>query len=84
MRGGNLMRFWESERCEYCNGPVVEKIVELTRKVNGKYVLIKNVPAGVCKECGTRYYTANVLKSIDASIKRRKVVKEVPMAVYSL
>jgi len=78
------MRFWESERCEYCNGPVVEKIVELTRKVNGKYVLIKNVPAGVCKECGTRYYTANVLKSIDASIKRRKVVKEVPMAVYSL
>ncbi len=78
------MRFWESERCEYCNGPVVEKIVELTRKVNGKYVLIKNVPAGVCKECGTRYYTANVLKSIDASIKRRKAVKEVPMAVYSL
>lgn len=78
------MGFWESERCEYCNGPIVERIVELTRKVGGEYILVKNVPAGVCKECGMHYYTANVLKSIEASINRRKRVKEIPMAVYSL
>ena len=78
------MGFWEGERCEYCNGPIVERVADLTRKVSGKYVLIKNVPVGVCRECGTRYYAANVLKTIEASIKRRKAKKEITMAVYSL
>lgn len=80
----SAMGFWEGERCEYCNGSIVERKVELPRKVGGKYVLIKNVPAGVCRECGMRYYTANVLKTIEESIKRRKAEKKIPMAVYSL
>lgn len=77
------MGFWEGERCEYCDGLIVEKIVDLPRKVKGRYILIRHVPVGVCKECGTRYYAANVLKTIDASVKRRKAEKEVSMAVYS-
>ena len=43
------MGFWDGEQCEYCNGSIVEKIIDLPRKVGGKYVLIKNVPVGVCK-----------------------------------
>lgn len=78
------MGFWDNEKCEYCNGTIVEKIVDLTRKVNKKYVLIKKVPAGVCRKCGTRYYAANVLKTIETTIKRRKSEKEILMAVYSL
>ncbi len=78
------MGFWEGEKCEYCDGSIVEKVVDLPRKVSGKYVLIKNVPVGVCKKCGTRYYAANVLKTIEESIKRRKAEKEIHMAVYSL
>lgn len=78
------MGFWEGERCEYCDGPIAEKKVDVVKKVNKKYALIKNVPAGVCKECGTRYYSANILKTIETSIKRQKAEKEIPMAVYSL
>ncbi|MFQ6061686.1 MAG: YgiT-type zinc finger protein [Methanosarcinales archaeon] len=85
MKGGGKMGFWDGERCEYCNGSIVERMVELPRKVGEKYVLIKNVPAGVCKECGTRYYAANVLKTIEESIRgRRKAEREVTMAVYSM
>lgn len=84
MKGDKTLGFWKGERCEYCNGDILEKSVDLPRKVGEKYVLIKNVPAGVCKECGTRYYTANVLKTLEASIRKRKAEKEVPMAVYSL
>jgi YgiT-type zinc finger domain-containing protein len=80
-----MLRFWENERCEYCNAEIVQRIVELQRKVGKKYVLIKNVPAGVCKGCGTRYYTANVLKMVDALIRdRRKAKARIPMIVYSL
>ena len=79
------MEFWQDERCEYCGGPIKEKRVDLPRKVARKYVLIENVPAGVCTECGTRYYAANVLKTIEELVRRRpKVAKEVVMPVYSL
>jgi len=79
------MGFWDGERCEYCSGIIVEKMVDLPRKVGERYVLIKNVSAGVCKGCGIRYYTANVLKNIEMITQgRRKAEREVPMAVYSL
>jgi len=79
------MEFWKNERCEYCGGRIVEKRVDLPRKVARKYVLIENVPAGVCTECGTRYYAANVLKTIEETVRgRRKAARQVVMPVYSL
>jgi YgiT-type zinc finger domain-containing protein len=79
------MSFWEGEICEYCGGDIVEKRVTLYRKVKGNYVIIEDVPAGVCTQCGTRYYAANVLKTIEESIRgRRKAEREVLVPVYSL
>lgn len=66
-----VMGFWDGERCEYCNGLIVEKRGDLTRQVGENYVLIENVPAGVCTECGTRYYAANVLKTVEETIRGR-------------
>jgi YgiT-type zinc finger domain-containing protein len=78
------MGFWEGEKCEYCRGAITEKTVDVPRKVGAKYVLMRNVPVGVCKTCGTRYYAANVLKTMQAKIKRRKPDGKVPMSVYLL
>ena len=79
------MGFWEGETCEYCGGNITEKRVTLHRKVKGHYVLIEDVPAGVCAECGTRYYAANVLKTIEESVRgRRKAKREILVSVYSL
>jgi hypothetical protein len=47
-------------------------------------VLIENVPAGVCLQCGARYFAANVLKTIDANIGgRRPAEREELVPVYS-
>lgn len=82
---GEEMSFWEGETCEYCGGSIVERRVTLHRKVRGHYVLIENAPAGVCSQCGTRYYAANVLKTIEESIRgRRLVAREEQVPVYSL
>ncbi len=79
------MSFWDGETCEYCGGSIVEKRVTLHRKLKGKYVLVENVPAGVCTECGVHYYAANVLKTIEESIRgRRKAKREVLVPIYSL
>jgi len=86
MRGGETtMGFWEDERCEYCDGLIVEKRVDVPRKIGGRYVILENVPAGVCTACGTRYYAADVLKTIEETIRgHRKVEREVLVPVYSL
>lgn len=69
------MSFWAGETCEYCDGEIMEKRVTLYRRVQGQHVLLKDVPAGVCSECGTRYYAANVLKTIEESVKGRQKTK---------
>lgn len=77
--------FWVGERCEYCNGAIVEKRVTLLRKVGKQYVLIENVPAGVCIECGTHYYAANVLKMVEEVLRgRQNADQEISVPVYSL
>jgi len=81
----NGISFWDGETCEYCNGAIVEKRVTLHRKLKGNYVLIENVPAGVCLECGARYYAANVLKMIEESVRgKRQVEREIIVPVYAL
>jgi YgiT-type zinc finger domain-containing protein len=76
--------FWKGEACEYCGGPIVEKRVTLQRKVGKKYAVVENVPAGVCTKCGTRYYSANVLKTVEQSVHgRRPAEREVVVPVYS-
>ena len=77
------MGFWDGEKCEYCDGPIVERVMDLPRKVRGRYVLVKNVPVGVCRECGTRFYAASVLKTLAECTKRRKAVKEITMPVFT-
>jgi YgiT-type zinc finger domain-containing protein len=78
------MGLGEGEHCEYCGGIIVEKHINLTRRFRGKYVVVKNVPAGVCTECGTRYCAANVLKTVEETIRgRRKAKREVLVPVYS-
>ena len=57
----------------------------LTRKVKGQYVLIENVPAGICTKCGTRYFSANVLKTVEESVHgRRRADREIVIPVYAL
>jgi len=79
------MSFGEGETCEYCGGDIVEKRVTLHRQIKDKHVLLEDVPAGVCRQCGTRYYAANVLKTIEEHIRGRlKADREIVVSVYSM
>lgn len=78
------MGFWEGETCEYCAGKIYERRIEVYRKINGSYVIVRNVPVGICRECGTKYYSANVLKLLSQKIKERKsMIKRIEVPVFS-
>jgi len=46
--------------------------------------LVENVPAGVCEQCGERYYKAQVLKRIEALLRERQSFRrvELPLGEY--
>lgn len=81
----NTTGFWDEEVCEYCGEPIADKKVTLHRHYKGAYFLFEHVPAGVYKECGSRYYAANVLKRIEESLRgQQKVEREVLVPVCSV
>ena len=59
------------EPCSLCGGEMEEKEVEVIKKAGEKVVVVKDVPAWVCKQCGERYY------SIDTVERIKEIVKEV-------
>lgn len=73
----NSTEFWKSETCEYCGGKVTGKRVDFPKKVGSSYVLFKSVPAGVCSECGVKYFSANTLKILEQKVRQKKEAKRV-------
>ena len=80
---GKLM---DKNRCEYWNGIVHEGIVEreVFKNKNG-FVILKNVPIGICNKCGSCYYSTKVLHEVDdvASGRRKAEEEVVPIAEYA-
>jgi YgiT-type zinc finger domain-containing protein len=78
---------WNGERCEYCDGPIAARKVDVARHQRRGLVLIRGVPAGVCRRCGARYFEGAVAKQLDGLLRsregeRRKVVA-VPVLRYA-
>jgi len=51
--------------CTFCGGPVEEKRIEYDYRRRGRLLVMRNVPAGVCRQCGEKYFKADVLKKMD-------------------
>jgi len=72
--------------CEYCGGAIQPKKVTVEHWYDGKLVIIKAVPVGVCKECGERYYEATTLEQLDLIAQKSESVQErisVPVTVFA-
>jgi YgiT-type zinc finger domain-containing protein len=51
--------------CTFCGGEVNPKKIEYDYRRRGRLLIISNVPAGVCGQCGEKYFKPNVLKKMD-------------------
>ncbi|MBP8125707.1 MAG: YgiT-type zinc finger protein [Caldilineaceae bacterium] len=72
--------------CEFCDGVVEEIMVdrEIFRHPTG-FIILENVPVGVCTSCGHRYYHASLLRRVE-EISAQKAppvrMEMVPVASY--
>lgn len=51
--------------CSFCGGKVREKWVRVDYRLGDELVIIEDVPAGVCEQCGEQYFTARVAKALE-------------------
>ena len=67
--------------CEHCGGPVRGRVID--REVlrhKGSFVVLENVPIGICEKCGARYFDASVVRRA-AEIGRGTVPAERTMEI---
>ncbi len=51
--------------CHFCGGKVTAQKVDVMRHWKGRYILIEDVPAYVCAQCGEKYYDGVVAEAMD-------------------
>ena len=74
-------------KCEYCDGIVQEQIVEReVFKHRHGFVILENVPVGICNKCGYRYYHSTLLHRVEEIATRKKLPERmelVPVAAFA-
>jgi YgiT-type zinc finger domain-containing protein len=73
-------------RCEYCDGTVQERVIKREAfKHRRGFVILENVPIGVCDKCGYRYYHSTLLHQVEEIAANKKPPERtelVPVAVF--
>ena len=81
------MKKYSYDDCHICGGKVEPRHVQKACSWGGRLVaIIKEVPAGVCRQCGERFYRADILKHIEKQLsdldsKTKRI--EVPEASFA-
>ncbi len=70
--------------CYYCGGEVLEREIDLDSRWEGRLSIIEGVPAGVCQQCGEKFFTAAVSEEIDRLAKSARIDRtvKVPVKVF--
>jgi YgiT-type zinc finger domain-containing protein len=59
------MSQYEYADCSFCGGRVVEERVTVIRTPRRRLVVLEDVPAGVCQQCGERYFRGAVVEEME-------------------
>ena len=72
-------------KCDICGGLLHEEAVTYRIDVDGKLLVVENVPAKVCGQCGEKIYSADTVEKLQKTIweqKRPTRVMETPVFDY--
>jgi len=69
--------------CFRCNGQTEDRLKTHTVSMGQCVIIIKNVPALVCTQCGEAYFTDTVMDNLESLIdKLESLIKEVAIVDY--
>jgi YgiT-type zinc finger domain-containing protein len=71
--------------CGICQRPLVNNLVTHTQWYKGRLIVIENVPAWVCEQCGETYYDPDVVDQLQRLIwSDAPPVRTIETSVYDL
>lgn len=76
----------EKDLCDFCGGELKNKKVNLELHIQKKLVICEGLPADVCKQCGEKYFNAEVSAKIDRFVKKylgMKPSRYIPVPVFT-
>lgn len=70
------------KRCYFCKGRIVEQKVRVDFRWGNELVVIEDVPAEVCQQCGEKYLRPEVYKAMEKLAKTKvKPIKHIAIDV---
>ena len=58
--------------CYFCRGTIERRNVDVDFRWGKKLKMIRSVPASVCRQCGERYFDADVYKAMESLARSRR------------
>jgi YgiT-type zinc finger domain-containing protein len=74
-------------RCYFCQGTVKSERITHIHRWKGQVIILEDVPADVCQQCGEVYFAPNVLQAMDRIAEHKQQEepkKQLLVPVYSL
>ena len=59
------------DKCYFCKAKVVQRQIAIDYRWGDTLVVIKDVPAGVCQQCGEKYLASGVYKELERQAKSK-------------
>ncbi len=59
-------------KCDLCGAPTVEQKVTYTLEMDGKLIVVENVPARVCPQCGEKLFSPETVERLQKTIWEQK------------
>jgi len=73
------------KRCSLCGGRVLKQLVTIHQIIDGKLIVVENVPAEVCNQCGEVLYLPTTMRKLQQLIwSKPKPKKEITVPVLDM
>ena len=73
-------------KCYFCKGTMTAEFITHVHKWGEQVIILEDVPADVCQQCGEVYFAPDVLQAMDRLVgdkQKEKPKRELRVPVYS-
>ncbi|NUO80799.1 YgiT-type zinc finger protein [candidate division KSB1 bacterium] len=79
------MKSYDYGECEICDTPMQERLIKQDFWIQGQLVIVSQIPAGVCPQCGEKIVRAEIGRKIsDLLSDKERIIRAPQISVPEL
>lgn len=72
-------------KCDICGGKRMQSLIDYSVFYQGKPIVVENVPAEVCQQCGEQYFEPETVRMLQSVVwSKRKPKRTIETPVYDM